>query len=54
MELEILKDKYLNCWVVWGKRKNYMVDLFHAKTKRVCSEWVAEHGQKYIQGKVDI
>ena len=54
MELEILKDKYLSCWVVWGVRKNYMVDLFHAKTKRACKEWVKKHGQKYIQGKIDI
>lgn len=54
MEIKVLKDKYLNCWIVWGVRKNYMVDLFRSKTKRSCNEWVKKHGQRYIQGKINI
>ena len=54
MEIKILKDKYLSCWVVWGIRENYMVDLFHSETKRACNEWVTNNGQKYVQGKIDI
>ena len=44
MKLEILKDKYINCWVVWEVHCNYSVDLFHAKTRKECKEWI---GRKY-------
>lgn len=41
---EILKDKYLKCWVVWEIHNNYMVDLFHGKTKKECKEWLNGKG----------
>lgn len=43
MTLEIEKDKYLNCWIVWECHQNYRVDIFHAKTKKECVEYVRKN-----------
>jgi hypothetical protein len=40
MEFKILKDKYINCWIVWEVHKNYSIDRYHAKTKKRCQEWL--------------
>ena len=34
--MTIEKDKYLDMWVVWFRQGNLHVDVFKAKTKRVC------------------
>lgn len=38
MKLEIEKDKYLNCWIVWECHRNYKIDRFHGKTKEECEK----------------
>lgn len=41
MKYEIIKDKYLNCWIVWEVHKNYSIDRLHGKTKRECKKWLS-------------
>jgi hypothetical protein len=40
MKFEILKDKYLNCWIVWEVHRNYSIDRYRARTKKECKEWL--------------
>ena len=43
MKYEIKKDFILNCYVIWEVYVNYKVDVFHARTKRECKEWLKSH-----------
>jgi hypothetical protein len=39
--IKIEKDKYINCWIVWEVHPNYMIDRYHAKTKKECKRWLS-------------
>ena len=39
--IKIEKDIYLKCWIVWEVHPNYMIDRYHAKTKRECKRWLS-------------
>lgn len=41
MNIKIEKDVYLGCWVVWEIHNNYSIDIYHAKTKKECKEWLS-------------
>lgn len=43
MNLKIIKDVYLNCWIVWEVHPNYSIDRYHGKTKRDCKRWLNEN-----------
>lgn len=39
---KIEKEKLLNCWIVWEIHSNYLVDIYHGKTKRDCKKFILE------------
>lgn len=43
MKYIILKDKILNCYIVWEIYTNYKIDIYHGKTKKGCKEWLKSH-----------
>ena len=40
MKFEIKKDSILKCWIVWEKHPNYLIDIYHGKTKKECLLWI--------------
>lgn len=42
-EYEILKDPIYKMWVVWEVHRNVKFEMFKAKTKRECKQWLKEN-----------
>lgn len=38
---EIVKDDILKCWIVWEVHRNIKIDVFHARTKKECKQWIS-------------
>ncbi len=42
----IEKDNILKQWIVWKENKNSLFELFRAKTKRECKNWLESKNKK--------
>ena len=41
---EVVKDPYLNKFVVWEVHPNYKVEVYRHRLKWKCKDWITENG----------
>lgn len=51
MSMLIEKDKYLDRWVVWLIEGSLYTQVYDAKYKKDCKEWVKKN-EKRVLGKI--
>lgn len=42
MNYKIEKCKILNSWIVFEKHRNLYFEVYRAKTKKACKQWIQE------------